>query len=324
MIGNQILFSDLFRLFGRTTVPFTLFTLSHIFTFSWPQLIFVDNHDPLAPHLSQPYTDREESSLLPPNWIIVHTMQTNSASTFKQHTKSSSCSEIDIKSLNISSGTTGNNKKREEKHTIGNKSTESVTSLRSEHSNSNPQQGSKMAIKSYAEMARGPVVEQPPQVQVHTSSSEVADTTRAKKEPKLDDQGPNPKLPPPEAETTEHLNTRAVASAPISAPAAFSAGAMPLHPHFHVHQQNQTPFTVEAWEHRKKTKVPPNKKDTRKLFVGGLPTDGKLYLISRDTIVVVCDKNGPNIISNDHAHVVHLSFSSHNPHIIYHSDRGGI
>lgn len=200
-------------------------------------------------------------------------MQTNSTSASKQHTKSTSCSEIDIKSLNISSDDTSSNKKKEEKDTIGRKSTESVSSLRSEHSNSNPQQGSKMAIKSYAEMARGPVVEQPPQVQVH--SSEVADTTRAKEEPnKRDGQGPNPKLPPPEAEATEQLNTHVVAPAPISAPAAFSAGAMPLHPHFHIHQQNQSnPFTAEAWEHRKKTKVPPNKKDTRKLFVGGLPTD---------------------------------------------------
>lgn len=200
-------------------------------------------------------------------------MQTNSTSASKQHTKSTSCSEIDIKSLNISSDDTSSNKKKEEKDTIGRKSTESVSSLRSEHSNSNPQQGSKMAIKSYAEMARGPVVEQPPQVQVH--SSEVADTTRAKEEPnKRDGQGPNPKLPPPEAEATEQLNTHVVAPAPISAPVAFSAGAMPLHPHFHIHQQNQSnPFTAEAWEHRKKTKVPPNKKDTRKLFVGGLPTD---------------------------------------------------
>lgn len=200
-------------------------------------------------------------------------MQTNSTSASKQHTKSTSCSEIDIKSLNISSDDTSSNKKKEEKDTIGRKSTESISSLRSEHSNSNPQQGSKMAIKSYAEMARGPVVEQPPQVQVH--SSEVADTTRAKEEPnKRDGQGPNPKLPPPEAEATEQLNTHVVAPAPISAPAAFSAGAMPLHPHFHIHQQNQSnPFTAEAWEHRKKTKVPPNKKDTRKLFVGGLPTD---------------------------------------------------
>lgn len=200
-------------------------------------------------------------------------MQTNSTSASKQHTKSTSCSEIDIKSLNISSDDTSSNKKKEEKDTIGRKSTESVSSLRSEHSNSNPQQGSKMAIKSYAEMARGPVVEQPPQVLVH--SSEVADTTRAKEEPnKRDGQGPNPKLPPPEAEATEQLNTHVVAPAPISAPAAFSAGAMPLHPHFHIHQQNQSnPFTAEAWEHRKKTKVPPNKKDTRKLFVGGLPTD---------------------------------------------------
>ena len=213
-------------------------------------------------------------------------MQTNSAGTSKQHTKSSSCSEIDIKSLNISSGNTSSNKKKDEKDTIGSKSTESVSSLRSEHSNSNPQQGSKMAIKSYAEMARGPVVEQPPQVQVH--SSEVADTTRAKEEPnKRDDQGPNPKLPPPEAEATEQLNTQVVAPAPISAPAAFAARIMPLHPHFHDHQQNQTPFTAEAWEHRKKTKVPPNKKDTRKLFVGGLPTDGKFLLISRDTIAMV-------------------------------------
>lgn len=200
-------------------------------------------------------------------------MQTNSTSASKQHTKSTSCSEIDIKSLNISSDDTSSNKKKEEKDTIGRKSTESISSLRSEHSNSNPQQGSKMAIKSYAEMARGPVVEQPPQVLVH--SSEVADTTRAKEEPnKRDGQGPNPKLPPPEAEATEQLNTHVVAPAPISAPAAFSAGAMPLHPHFHIHQQNQSnPFTAEAWEHRKKTKVPPNKKDTRKLFVGGLPTD---------------------------------------------------
>lgn len=200
-------------------------------------------------------------------------MQTNSTSASKQHTKSTSCSEIDIKSLNISSDDTSSNKKKEEKDTIGRKSTESVSSLRSEHSNSNPQQGSKMAIKSYAEMARGPVVEQPPQVLVH--SSEVADTTRAKEEPnKRDGQGPNPKLPPPEAEATEQLNTHVVAPAPISAPVAFSAGAMPLHPHFHIHQQNQSnPFTAEAWEHRKKTKVPPNKKDTRKLFVGGLPTD---------------------------------------------------
>ena len=212
-------------------------------------------------------------------------MQTNSASTSKQHTKSSSCSEIDIKSLNISSGDTSSNKKKEEKDTIGSKSTESVSSLRSEHSHSNPQQGSKMAIKSYAEMARGSVVEQPPQVQVH--SSEVADT-RAKEEPnKRDGQGPNPKLPPPEAEATEHPNTHVVAPAPISAPAAFSAGVMPLHPHFHVHQQNQTPFTAEAWEHRKKTKVPPNKKDTRKLFVGGLPTDGKFFLLSGGTIAML-------------------------------------
>ena len=206
-------------------------------------------------------------------------MQTNSTSTSKQHTKSSSCSEIDIKSLNISSTDTGSNKKKEEKDTIGVKSTESVSSLRSEHSNSNPQQGSKMAIKSYAEMARGPVVEQPPQVH----SGEVVDTNRAKEEPKNGDgQGPHPKLPPPEAEATKDLNTHAVTPAPISAPATFSAGAMPLHPHFHVHQQNQTPFTAEAWEHRKKTKVPPNQKDTRKLFVGGLPTDGKFLLLSRD------------------------------------------
>lgn len=203
-------------------------------------------------------------------------MQTNSTSTSKQHTKSSSCSEIDIKSLNISSADTSSNKKKEEKDTIGNKSTESVSSLRSEHSNSNPQQGSKMAIKSYAEMARGPVVEQPPQVQVH--SSEVVDTNRAKEEPKL---------PPPEAEATKDPTTHAVTPAPISAPAAFSAGAMPLHPHFHVHQQNQTPFTAEAWEHRKKTKVPPNQKDTRKLFVGGLPTDGKFFLLSGGTIAML-------------------------------------
>lgn len=209
-------------------------------------------------------------------------MQTNSASTSKRHTKSSSCSEIDIKSLNISSGDTSSNKKKEEKDTIGNKSTESVSSLRSEHSNSNPQQGSKMAIKSYAEMARGPVVDQPPQVQVQVHSSEVADTGK-KEEPARDDKDPNPKSPPPEAGVTEHPNTHAVAPAPLSAPAAFSAGTMPLQPHFHVHQQNQsTPFTAEAWEHRKKTKVPPNKKDTRKLFVGGLPTDGKFLFRSPD------------------------------------------
>jgi len=204
-------------------------------------------------------------------------MQKNSGSAAKQHTKSSSCSEIDIKSLDISSGNNSNKKKKEGDIHVGNKSTESVSSLRSEHSNSNPQQGNKMAVKSYAEMARGEIVEPPvqqsqqaqqPQLQVQVQAV-VADAKGAPAG--HHDKAPDAAASPPPA--VRENGSIAPAPAPISAPAAFSAGAMPLHPHFFAHQQNHTPFSAEAWEQRKKTKVPPNKKDTRKLFVGGLPTD---------------------------------------------------
>ena len=211
-----------------------------------------------------------------PESYYIKTMRTNSDSPTRQHTKSSSCSEIDIKSLEISPGSSSKNTKKEEPgHVVGNKSTESISSVRSEHSNSNPQQGSKMAIKSYAEMARVVVVDstvqqpQQPQVQVEQTVATDAKGLSADHH----DKAPDAALPPPA--TRENDNTD---PAPVSAPAAFSAGTMPLHPHFHVHQQNHTHFPAEAWEQRKKTMVPPNKSDTRKLFVGGLPTDGELHL----------------------------------------------
>ena len=128
-----------------------------------------------------------------------------------------------------------------------------------------------MAIKSYAEMARGVVVDstvqqpQQPQVQVEQTVATDAKGVSADHH----DKAPDAALPPPA--TRENDNTD-------PAPAAFSAGTMPLHPHFHVHQQNHNTFPAEAWEQRKKTMVPPNKSDTRKLFVGGLPTDGELHL----------------------------------------------
>jgi len=203
-------------------------------------------------------------------------MQTNSDNPTRQHTKSSSCSEIDIKSLEISSGSSSKNTKKEEVvHVVENKSTESLSSVRSEHSISNPQQGSKMAIKSYAEMARGVVVEPPvqqpqqPQVQVQQTVATDAKGVSADHP----DKAPDAALPPPATRENDNINP-----APISAPADFSAGTMPLHPQFHAHQQNHTPFSAEAWEQRKKTMVPPNKRDTRKLFVGGLPTDGELHI----------------------------------------------
>jgi hypothetical protein len=203
-------------------------------------------------------------------------MQTNSDSPTKQHTKSSSCSEIDIKSLEISSGSSSKNTKKEEVGLVGNKSTESVSSVRSEHSNSNPQQGSKMAIKSYAEMARGVVVEppvqQPQQSQVQVQQTVASDAKGSAVSAGHHDKAPDAALPPPATRENDNINP-----APVSAPAAFSAGTMPLHPHFHAHQQNHTPFSAEAWEQRKKTMVPPNKRDTRKLFVGGLPTDGEFH-----------------------------------------------
>lgn len=198
-------------------------------------------------------------------------MRTNSDSPTRQHTKSSSCSEIDIKSLEISPGSSSKNTKKEEAgHIVGNKSTESISSVRSEHSNSNPQQGSKMAIKSYAEMARGVVVDstvqQPQQPQVQGQQTVPTDAKGVSAD--HHDKVPDAALPIPATRENDNINP-----APVSAPAAFSAGTMPLHPHFHVHQQNHNTFPAEAWEQRKKTMVPPNKRDTRKLFVGGLPTD---------------------------------------------------
>ena len=232
-------------------------------------------------------------------------MRANSDSPTKQHTKSSSCSEIDIKSLEISSGSSSKNTKKEEAgHVVGNKSTESISSVRSEHSNSNPQQGSKMAIKSYAEMARGVVVDstvqqpQQPQVQVEQTVATDAKGLSADHH----DKAPDATLPPPATRENDNIDLP-----PVSAPAAFSASTMPLHPHFHVHQQNHNTFPAEAWEQRKKTMVPPNKRDTRKLFVGGLPTDGELHLgcgiyvfltfAKRNHLITLCM---PNLL---HTHV---------------------
>ena len=45
MIGNRILSLASFAFLEKRSYPFTSLTLSHISTFSRPQLIFVDNHD---------------------------------------------------------------------------------------------------------------------------------------------------------------------------------------------------------------------------------------------------------------------------------------
>ena len=279
VLANSMIlpFSDR-GLFRTTTISLILTSFST--TSIRPNSFSATSHDtilfPLGPHLSRPHTDREDIEPRPPESYFNKTMQTNSDSPTRQHTKSSSCSEIDIKSLEISSGSSSKNTKKEEVvHVVENKSTESLSSVRSEHSISNPQQGSKMAIKSYAEMARGVVVEPPvqqpqqPQVQVQQTVATDAKGVSAGH----DDKAPDVPLPPPATRENNNINP-----APISAPADFSAGTMPLHPQFHAHQQNHTPFSAEAWEQRKKTMVPPNKRDTRKLFVGGLPTDGELHL----------------------------------------------
>lgn len=57
-------------------------------------------------------------------------------------------------------------------------------------------------------------------------------------------------------------NNSVQAPSPMSAPIAVSAAPAP-----------PAPLGPVAWSDRKQTKIPPNEKDNRKLFIGGLPSD---------------------------------------------------
>mmetsp|Transcript_10902 Transcript_10902/g.22213 ORF Transcript_10902/g.22213 Transcript_10902/m.22213 type:complete len:236 (-) Transcript_10902:944-1651(-) len=152
-----------------------------------------------------------------------------------------------IKSLNISSGDNSGEKDPPPIRNSGERisSSSSPTSVvnnkkttisapvtpRATYAASNPQSDTN-SVKTYAAMARGPMVEA----------------------------------------IAEQQQQQIVAAVPAR-PAASAAPSIP--PMTEAAPAPSQPTGPVAWEDRKQTKVPPNKKDSRKLFIGGLPPDGK-------------------------------------------------